>query len=242
MKERYFSHDANARVDPKIIKLRMQYGMEGYGIYFAILEMMSLEIAHELPYTDDQFDVIAFDLRTNIPIGEFVVYCVDIGLFVEKNGVFWSESFKRRQKEAEEKAAKRSENATNAIKARWDRRKDKQEDPAPAQGVVDEGWKSFIQAYETKIGMIPSNKLPKFVNYYETLGPEIMQLAIEQTAKANPEKPAPFMIAILQQWIEDGVDSVQKAKASILDHDRAVGRKKEKAEEANVPEFLKHFY
>ena len=36
----YFSHDGNARNDDKMIAVRMKYGMEGYGIYFAIIERL----------------------------------------------------------------------------------------------------------------------------------------------------------------------------------------------------------
>ena len=233
MKERYFSHDANARVDPKIIKLRMRYGMEGYGIYFAILEMMSLEGEHEMPYTDDQFDAIAFDLHTNVPMGEFVAYCVSIGLFVERRGVFWSESFKRRQDEAAEKTARRSESAVKAAAARWNRGREepraRQEKPqerasAPPESI-DEGWQHFAEAYERQIGLIPRDKVESLSDYYDALGEDVMMLALEQTVKAKPDKPAHFMAAILQRWIEDGVDSLQKAKAAVLDHDRAVEQK-----------------
>ena len=243
MKERYFSHDANARVDPKIIKLRMRYGMEGYGIYFAILEMMSLEGEHEMPYTDDQFDAIAFDLHTNIPMGEFVTYCVSIGLFVERRGVFWSESFKRRQDEAAEKTARRSESAVKAAAARWNRgmeepraRQEKPQERASAlPESIDEGWQHFAEAYEQQIGMIPRDKVDALSDYYDALGEDVMMLALEQTVKAKPDRPALFMIAILQRWIEDGVDSIQKAKAAVMDHDRAVEQKKGKAREPTPP-------
>lgn len=30
----YFPHDSNARNDAKILKVRMKYGAEGYGVYF----------------------------------------------------------------------------------------------------------------------------------------------------------------------------------------------------------------
>jgi len=243
MKERYFSHDTNARVDPKITKLRMRYGMEGYGIYFAILEMMAVEKDHEMPYNDDQFDAIAFDLRTTLPMGEFVAYCVSIGLFVERRGVFWSESFKRRQDEAAEKTARRSESATKAATARWNRGRGepraRQEKPQEMASTppesVDEGWLRFVDGYEGKIGMIPRDKLDALSDYYDALGADVMMLALEQTVKAKPDKPAPFMIAILQRWIEDGVDSLQKAKAAVLDHDRAVEQKKGKAREPTQP-------
>lgn len=37
----YFSHDYNARNDPKILELRSEFGMEGYGIYWSIIETLA---------------------------------------------------------------------------------------------------------------------------------------------------------------------------------------------------------
>lgn len=37
----YFQHDYNARNDPKILELRSEYGMEGYGVYWCIIETLA---------------------------------------------------------------------------------------------------------------------------------------------------------------------------------------------------------
>lgn len=37
----YFSHDYNARNDPKILELRSEYGMEGVGIYWCLIETLA---------------------------------------------------------------------------------------------------------------------------------------------------------------------------------------------------------
>ena len=36
----YFPHDSNAQHDEKIVELRCEYGWEGYGIYWALVERM----------------------------------------------------------------------------------------------------------------------------------------------------------------------------------------------------------
>ena len=38
----YFSHDANARLDPKNQAMICKYGMAGYGMYWIIIEMLGL--------------------------------------------------------------------------------------------------------------------------------------------------------------------------------------------------------
>ena len=42
IKQTYFPHDSNARNDIKLIKLRSKYGYEGYGVYFALIELWYL--------------------------------------------------------------------------------------------------------------------------------------------------------------------------------------------------------
>jgi len=45
----YFSHDANAQDDPKCMLLIDQMGMEGYGIYWALIEKLRAEKDYKLP-------------------------------------------------------------------------------------------------------------------------------------------------------------------------------------------------
>jgi len=56
----YFGHDYNARNDEKIIKLISKEGWEGYGIYWAIIE----KLYEAGGYLDEDYECIAFDLRT----------------------------------------------------------------------------------------------------------------------------------------------------------------------------------
>jgi general stress protein YciG len=47
----YFSHDANARNDVKLLKVRRQLGAEGYAIYFMIIEVLREQSQYKLPLT-----------------------------------------------------------------------------------------------------------------------------------------------------------------------------------------------
>ena len=44
----YFSHDANAQDDPKMMVLIDQLGMEGYGIFWALIEKLRGEAQYRL--------------------------------------------------------------------------------------------------------------------------------------------------------------------------------------------------
>lgn len=60
----YFSHDSNARNDQRLMKVRMKYGMEGYGIYFGIIEILREQSDYILTFSD--LDSISFDLRVDL--------------------------------------------------------------------------------------------------------------------------------------------------------------------------------
>ena len=68
----YFSHDSNARNDQRLIKIRMKYGMEGYGVYFGIIEILREQENYALWKSD--IESISFDLRTNIETVEDIIY------------------------------------------------------------------------------------------------------------------------------------------------------------------------
>ena len=89
MKEN-FSHDYNARDDEKMPKLLSEVGYEGYGIYWAVVEML---------YKNDgymQLDCksIAFALHCDSTCLTKVIN--DFDLFVNEDGKFYSESVLKR--------------------------------------------------------------------------------------------------------------------------------------------------
>lgn len=89
----YFSHDANARNDEKVIALRLKYGAEGYGIYFMILErlMESKEYIHVKDY-----NIIAFDLRVSNSIVKSIIEDYGLFEFTDDGKHFYSVSFQKR--------------------------------------------------------------------------------------------------------------------------------------------------
>lgn len=77
MKEAYyFRHDCNARNDQKIIALRIRHKMEGYGIYWSIIEMLR-ESASYMCTTD--YNIVAFGLHVGADKIKSIVE--DFGLF-----------------------------------------------------------------------------------------------------------------------------------------------------------------
>jgi len=85
-KSYYFSHDYNAANDTKVLFLRHQLGMEGYGIYWFIIERLA-DAGGKLPI--DLIPVLAMQMQsTDIKVKGVIM---QFDLFRIDEGEFWSE-------------------------------------------------------------------------------------------------------------------------------------------------------
>ena len=99
MKE-YFSHDYHARGDENIVRLLRKDGWLGYGIYWALIEML-YENGGSIP---KDYELLAYEMRTQCERIKSV--CEDYGLFFESDNRLSSISVNRRLEERAEKSAK----------------------------------------------------------------------------------------------------------------------------------------
>lgn len=116
----YFSHDADARNDSKLLNVRMKYGAEGYGIYFMLLERLRTEKDY-IGAAD--YNALAFDLRVSAGAVKDIINNFGLFSLTEDGGAFYSESLIRRMKMMESKSKKRSEAGKKAAAARWEKDK-----------------------------------------------------------------------------------------------------------------------
>ena len=112
----YFPHDSNAKDDPKCVLLIEQLGMEGYGIYWMLIETL-----REQPdYTYPVANIPALGRRYNTTAEKVKTVVCNYGLFTVKDDkIFFSDSLNRRMLVFEEKRAKRSEAGRLGNAARW---------------------------------------------------------------------------------------------------------------------------
>lgn len=111
----YFSHDANARNDIKIIKLRRALGLEGYAIYFCLIEILREQKDHKLPL--DSVNDIAFELHTSEEKLNVVINSFD--LFLIEDSRFFSARLLRSMDGYNEKKLKLSEAGKRGNAKRW---------------------------------------------------------------------------------------------------------------------------
>ena len=101
----YFSHDSNARNDAKIVRLRRKLGLEGYGIYFCIVEMLREDSSFKLQTSS--FEDISFSINVTIEKVRSVV--TEFDLFVIDDDYFYSPRLTRSMQKYNELKTKRVE-------------------------------------------------------------------------------------------------------------------------------------
>ena len=115
-KQKYFSHDSNARNDEKIVNMRMQMGAGAYAIYFMILERLR-ETEDFMGIKD--YNAIAFDLRVDAKDVKRVIEDFGLFQFTEDGKLFYSESFRNRMRIMEDKRMKQVEAGKRTAEKRW---------------------------------------------------------------------------------------------------------------------------
>ena len=115
----YFSHDSNARNDPKILRMRRVYKSEGYGWYWALVEMLRDEEDYKL-CIEDGGNALAMQMQCEENAAhKFIADCITPFELFESDGThFWSNSLMRRMERKEEK----SEKARQAALSRWEKK------------------------------------------------------------------------------------------------------------------------
>ncbi len=112
----YFSHDSNAKDDPKCVLLIEQLGMEGYGIYWMLIETLR----DQPDYTYPVANIPALGRRYNTTAEKVKTVVYNYQLFTVKDDkIFFSESLNRRMIYFNDLRAKRSEAARLGNEARW---------------------------------------------------------------------------------------------------------------------------
>ena len=114
MKKTYFNHDSSARFDIRVIKLRAKLSYEGYGVFWALLELLFTE---ENKLCIDDYDTLAFGLQCDPAILKQVIE--DFDLFIIEDGCFYSRRLNNQIEEINSKSIKAKESASK----RWNNAK-----------------------------------------------------------------------------------------------------------------------
>ncbi len=119
----YFIHEVTAMQDPKIAAMMSAYGFAGYGMYWAIIELLTQEPTHKISiagkYGIRSLAQILNASLTNVEqtltereksLAQFITDCVEeFGLFKSTNNQLYSESLNRRMEFIDERRRQASE-------------------------------------------------------------------------------------------------------------------------------------
>jgi len=160
MKEAYyFSHDSNARHDPKMTAMRGAYGAEGYGWFWMLIEMMMEASDYKLDmHSKYTFNAFALQLQAeSMQIEKFVHDCInEFDLFASDGHYFWSESLLRRM----QKRKKISESRSKAANKRW---KNANASESDANAMQNDAKESKGKESKRNKKEIKKNKYAEFV-------------------------------------------------------------------------------
>ena len=126
----YFSHDSNARNSDKLIKVRMDLGAEGYGIFFMLIERLREEEGYK---STTNYKILEFDLKADSEKIKQVVENYDLFKITEDGKYFYSDSFNDRMEMMDVRAQQRKSKAKKAAEARWNKQS---EDTSNAQAML----------------------------------------------------------------------------------------------------------
>ena len=117
----YFPHEYNAKDDPKCERLISVMGMEGYGIFWALLEV--LRVQPDYTYQLVNIPIVAHKYYTTPEQVRRVVF--DFGLFtIIEDKIFFSNGLINRMQVLDERRRKRSEAGKKGMRSRWNNNDD----------------------------------------------------------------------------------------------------------------------
>lgn len=113
----YFSHDSNARNDQKCLKLRRVLGMEGYGIYWVLIEMLREATGYRLPMSsipDISYETRVSEEKVQAVISQFDLFEIQDETFFSLRLTRSMELMQARGEKYRKNALKRWKNEENA--------------------------------------------------------------------------------------------------------------------------------
>jgi hypothetical protein len=113
----YFSHDCNAKDDPKCVALIEQLGLEGYGIYWVLIEILRDQPEYKYPLSL----IPAIARKYNTTAEKIKVVVNAYGLFVIDENDFFSPSLINRMETFEELRLKKSLAGKKGNEIRWNK-------------------------------------------------------------------------------------------------------------------------
>ena len=181
----FFSHDSNARHDPKITAMRSIYGYQGYGWFWAMIEILREDKSFKFPLTKMQLLGLAKSLDTNIEmLQKFLNDCVEIGLFyrAEEDGedVLRSRSLDDRMGKYLEIIAVKSKAGKKGNEIRWQNHR-----KTIAEGSHNDRKVSLLKETKLKETKLKETKLKENKDMYSPIVEDLNKVVSSKYRPTN---------------------------------------------------------
>lgn len=232
----YFSHDSNAITDTKILNMRSDYGMEGYGLFWAIIEMLRNEENYKLECSKNTYRAVKTLTNTTIDVEQYINDCVnDYQLFKEEEGFFYSNSLMRRMEEKDNKKRINQENGRlggrpkkteikpngferetekNQNKIKENKEKENKEKEITTTVVDDscvDDLQNIVDFYNNNVGAIAPFGYEVLSSYAKEMSVDLVILAMKKAVEAN-KRSIQYIKGILNNWNKKGIKTVVEAE------------------------------
>lgn len=141
----YFRHDYDAHADPKIVKLRMKFWWEWYGIFWAILETMRSDADIVMNLCDVDANAYRLHCDTKL-LHDILLYLVDIWLLIEDGWSYYSERLQEDVEYMREKSSKARKSAEERWKKR-DKNANALQTQSESNAIKDSIWNDIKEIY-----------------------------------------------------------------------------------------------
>lgn len=201
----YFPHDFNARMDEKILEMRSKYGFEGYGLYWALIELMAEASNYKLSLK--RINGIAMAMPYDCQkLTIFIDDCIGkpIELFSSDGECFWSESLLRRMIVMEEGRARKSSAGRKGAKKRWQGHSGANGEAMAEDGIVERVEKSKVytqDSFEMKIAKHLFNKIQE--RHPEHKEPDFQKWAKHADLMVRKDERKKEKIKEVIDWCQD---------------------------------------
>ncbi len=220
----YFPHFCNARHDRKIKRVIKELGIEGYGIYFMLLE--TLREQTDMRYPLDEIDLLADEFGTSEAKVRTVVCNYQLFDVDEEHNFFSPKLILYLQPYFE-----RSERARNANKVRWSKQKlltndpngiqmDSTQNPCKNPSKVkeskvkesrsssdDDDFKKVVGIFNQNIHSITQIEAEKLGDWLNDMSADVIVSAITEAVTHNA-RSMKYIETILRDWFSKGIKTI----------------------------------
>lgn len=200
----YFSHDYNARNDEKIKRLIRKHGMQGYGVFWSIVE----DLYNNANALRLDYDGIAYDLRSDSDTVFSVIN--DFDLFVFDVNTFGSLSVQKRLDERNDKSIKARESANK----RWNNANALQ--PQSDSNAIKERKGKEIKEikYRDNISLLEKEKIKLDLEFGEDFVQKCFDFLSSYKVEKSYKTKSDYLT--IKRWVVDAVNKpIQPSSSKI---------------------------